>query len=64
MTRKELITYCIDDQIRRGVISPESRSRQIKARLVGNRLFMAMSKAECERWYRSVKEGENKDARD
>lgn len=35
LTRKEMATMLVDDQIKRGVIKPESRQRQIKARLTG-----------------------------
>ena len=57
MTRKELITACIDDQVKRGIIKAEDREMQIKKRLVG---AFAMGKAECERWYNTVFGGETK----
>lgn len=51
MTRKELISACVDDQIKRGIVKPENRAMQIKKRLTGT---YAMGKADCERWYKSV----------
>lgn len=35
LTRKEMATMLVDEQIKRGVIKPESRERQIQARLTG-----------------------------
>lgn len=54
MTRKEMITACVDNQIARGIVKAENRAMQIKARLNGKGLARAMSKAECERWYNEV----------
>lgn len=54
MTRKELITACVEDQIRRGIVKPEGKELQIKARLKGIGCVKPMSKAECESWYRKV----------
>lgn len=54
MTRKEMITACVDDQIKRGVIKAENRSKQIKIRLNGSGYFKAMTVADCERWYKEV----------
>lgn len=51
MTRKEMITYCVDDQIKRGIIKAENRTMQIKSRLNGKGLVKAMSKSECTEWY-------------
>ena len=51
MTRKEMISACVDDQIKRGIIKAENRQMQIKSRLTGS---FAMSKAACERWYNEV----------
>lgn len=51
MTRKEMITACVENQIERGVIRPESKATQIKARLNGMYGIKAMSKAECLEWY-------------
>lgn len=51
MTRKELITACVENQIERGVIPSESKAFQIKARLSGMGGLKAMSKAECLEWY-------------
>ena len=54
MTRKEMITACVEDQIARGIVKAENKSMQIKKRLVGSGYIKAMSKAECERWYNEV----------
>lgn len=43
MDRKELTTLLVDDQIKRNVIKPESRERQIKLRMTGS---AKMSKTE------------------
>ncbi len=51
MTRKEMITKCVEQQIEKGLIRPESKPLQIKARMIGMYGIKAMSKAECERWY-------------
>ena len=54
MTRKEMITRCVEDQIKRGIVNPENKEMQIKARLNGRGYMKAMSKADCERWYKEV----------
>lgn len=54
MTRKELITKCVEDQIARGIVKLESKEMQIRARLKGMGGCKPMSKAECESWYKSV----------
>ena len=54
MTRKEMITACVEDQIARGIVKAENKAMQIKKRLVGSGYIKAMSKAECERWYNEV----------
>ena len=51
MTRKEMITACVDDQIKRGIVKPENRAMQIKFRLTGK---YAMNKTQCEIWYNAV----------
>ena len=51
MTRKEMITACVDDQIKRGIVKAENRKMQIKSRLSGT---YAMSKSQCESWFNSV----------
>ena len=43
MDRKELTTLLVDDQIKRNIIKPESRERQIKLRMTGS---AKMSKTE------------------
>ena len=35
LTRKQMASMLVDDQIKRGIIKPESRERQIQARLTG-----------------------------
>jgi hypothetical protein len=35
LTRKEMATMLVDDQIKRGIVKPESREKQIQARLTG-----------------------------
>lgn len=54
MTRKEMITACVDDQIKRGIVKAENRTMQIQSRLKGRGLVKAMSKAECQKWYDAV----------
>ena len=54
MTRKELITKCVEEQIKKGIVKSENKALQIKARLVGMYGIKAMSKRECENWYNSV----------
>lgn len=54
MTRKEMITACVEDQIARGIVKAENKAMQIKKRLVGSGYIKAMSKAECENWYNEV----------
>ena len=54
MSRKELISVCVDNQIARGIIKAENRDMQISVRLNGRGLVKPMSKAECEAWYNDV----------
>ena len=54
MTRKEMITACVEDQIARGIVKAENKAMQIKKRLNGSGYIKAMSKAECEIWYNEV----------
>ncbi len=51
MTRKEMITACVDDQIKRGIIKAENRKMQINARLIG---WNKMGYTACLNWYNSV----------
>ena len=51
MTRKELITKCVEQQIKEGIVKKENKALQIKARLIGMYGIKAMSKTECENWY-------------
>ena len=53
MTRKEMITFCVDDQIKRGIVKPENRALQIRSRLTGT---FRMSLSECQRWYNKIVE--------
>ena len=54
MTRKEMITACVEDQIARGIVKAENKEKQIKWRLNGYGGIAAMSKADCESWYNKV----------
>ena len=54
MTRKEMITACVEDQIARGIVKSENKEKQIKWRLNGYGGIAAMSKADCESWYKKV----------
>lgn len=54
MTRKEMITKCVEDQIERGIIKAENKARQISIRLKGCGYVKAMSLADCQRWYGEV----------
>ena len=54
MTRKEMITICVDDQIKRGIVKAENRAKQIKSRLTGQ---FKMSLSQCEKWYNEVVNG-------
>lgn len=51
MTRKEMITACVEDQIARGIIKADKKEKQIKARLTGS---IKMSWNDCQRWYNEV----------
>lgn len=51
MTRKEMITFCVEDQIKRGIVKAENRSKQICSRLSGS---YRMGWSECKRWYDEV----------
>lgn len=54
MTRKEMITKCVEDQIKRGIVKEENKERQIKVRLNGGCGLPAMGKTECESWYNEI----------
>lgn len=54
MTRKELITKCVEDQIARGIITSKNKALQIKARLKGMYGIKPMSLEECKKWYNDV----------
>jgi hypothetical protein len=58
MTRKEMITKCVENQIERGICKEEDKAIQIKARLKGMYGIKVMSKRDCENWYKSVFGGE------
>lgn len=51
MTRLEMITKCVEDQINRGITKKENKKLQINARMYGKYGVKPMSKAECQRWY-------------
>lgn len=48
MTKKEMISICLDDQIERGIISKEKKQFHMNYRL------KCMTKSECEKWLKSV----------
>ena len=52
MTKKEMITKCIENQIERGIIKEENKEAQIKARLKNGLFYMTYSEAES--WYNAV----------
>lgn len=54
MTRKEMITKCVEHQIENKITKAENKAMQIRARLNGNGYIKAMSKAECEAWYNEL----------
>ena len=54
MTRKEMITKCVEDQIARGIIKEDNKQFQIKARMKGYAGIKAMSYSECLSWYEST----------
>ena len=54
MTRKEMIAACVNDQIARGIVKAENRAKQIKVRLNGSGYIKAMSKSDCENWYKEI----------
>lgn len=54
MTRKNMITACIDNQIERGIIKEEEREFLIKCHLKGYAGCKPMNFTACERWYNEV----------
>lgn len=54
MTRKEMITACIEEQIKRGIIPEEHKEKQIAWRLKGFRSAPAMTLEDCKSWYNAV----------
>lgn len=54
MTRKEMITKCVEEQIKQGIVKEENKNFQIRARLNGMGYAKAMSKSDCERWYNAL----------
>lgn len=57
MTRKEMITICVESQIEKGIVKPENKEFQIKARLKGYAGCKPMSLRECQNWYNAVING-------
>ena len=51
MTRKEMITKCVENQIARGIIGEKSKPLQIKTRLHGGYGLKPMNKDQCQKWY-------------
>lgn len=56
MTRKEMITACVEDQVKRGIVPPESKHHLIKYRLTCS---FSMSWSECKRWYDDVQKAQS-----
>lgn len=54
MTRLEMITKCVEEQIERGIINPKNKKMHIKSRMNGFNGLKAMDKEECEKWYKEV----------
>jgi hypothetical protein len=54
MTRKEMITKCVEEQIKKGIVKVENKTLHIKARLIGMYGIKPMSKTECQNWYNSL----------
>ncbi len=54
MTRKEMITKCVEEQIKSGIVKAENKALQIKARLNGKYGIKPMSKTECQAWYNAL----------
>lgn len=52
MTKKEMITKCVENQIERGVIKAENKEMQIKARLRSGLCYMTLE--EAQEWYNEV----------
>lgn len=55
MTRLEMITYCVEDQIKRGVIPSESKDRHIDWHMNGKKGCKKMNESQCKNWYKIVK---------
>lgn len=55
MTRKQLITACVENQIEKGIVKKENKEKEINAKLngVGNWL-KPMNKAQCTSWYNDL----------
>lgn len=48
MTKKEMITACVDDQVKRGIIKEEEKEIIIKMQM------KSRGWSSCERWYNDV----------
>ena len=54
MTRKQMIEFCVNDQIARGIVKPEKRNVQVSMRLKGCGAAKPMSYSDCLAWYEST----------
>lgn len=54
MTIRELVSACVDDQIKRGIVKPEKREFQINVRVKGGCGVSRMTKREAVAWYEDV----------
>lgn len=51
MTRKEMITDCVENQVQRGIIKEQDKDFIIKSNLIG---WNKMGYTACLNWYNSV----------
>lgn len=54
MTRKELITTCVDNQIEGSIVKAQNRTNQIRYPLKDGAGLKAMSLSQCQSWCNSV----------
>ncbi len=51
MTRKEMVTACVENQVQRGIIKEQDKDFIIKSNLIG---WNRMSYTQCLNWYKSI----------
>lgn len=56
MTRRQMVTICVEDQIKRGVLPSEGKEKIINGWLKGAGGCKPISKSEAQRWYDRVME--------